>query len=178
MQEYLTLARPYAKAAFEFALENKAISAWQQFLQVAAEVLKNPQTAAFLRDPTATEGKLLELLEGVLGEQADSFRKNFLKLLASYKRLTLLPTIFRVFHEFKAEHEKQVDVDVFSASPLTSAQLQQLSQKLETRLHRKVALHEHLDVSLLGGFLVRAGDFVIDGSVRGRLQRLTHALTD
>lgn len=178
MQDYLTLARPYAKAAFEFALAHKAVPEWQKFLHECERIIKDPQTVAFRRNPEVTEAQLLELVKSVFGEQIDQFMDHTLKLLASRKRLALLPAIAHTFHEFKSEYEKVADVDVYSVTPLTADQLQHLSQKLETRLQRKVAMHEHTDASLLGGFLVRAGDFVIDGSLRGRLERLTHALTD
>lgn len=178
MQDTFTLARPYAKAAFEFALTHEAVSVWEQFLLTAEHVMKDPQIVAFQRNPDTNEEQLLELLQGVFGKTTDEFMNHFLKLLAKRKRLALLPTIARVYHDYKSEYEKQVDVDVFSVAALSPTQLQQLSQKLEARLHRKITIHQHLEPSLIGGMLVRAGDFVIDGSLRGRLRRLTYALTD
>ena|SRR3990167_9227317 len=178
MQDNLTFARPYAKAAFSFALERKAVAEWQQFLHVTSQVLRDPQTWVLRRNPHFTEVQLLELIQGVLGVQADVFMKHFLTLLTSRKRLALLPAIAHVFHQCKAAHEKIAEVDVYSVLPLSAVQLQQLSQKLAARLQRKVALREHLDESLLGGLLIRTDDVVIDGSIRGQLNRLTHALTD
>ncbi len=178
MQDNLTLARPYAKAAFSFALERKAVAEWQTFLNITSQVLRDPQTLGLRRNPHFSEAQLLELIQSVLREQADAFMQHFLALLTSRKRLALLPAIAHVFHQCKAAHEKVADVDVYSVIPLNAVQLQQLSQKLAARLQRKVALREHLDESLLGGLLIRADDVVIDGSLRGQLNRLTHALTD
>ncbi|MBI5447979.1 MAG: F0F1 ATP synthase subunit delta [Gammaproteobacteria bacterium] len=178
MQNIFTLARPYAKAAFEFALEQKTVLAWQHFLHESAAVIDNPQTIAFQRNPHTTETQLFELVKGVLGDKIDEFMSQFLVLLTSRKRLALLPAIFSLFRDYHAEHDQHVDVDVYSVTSLAAPQLAQLSSKLEARLHRKVTLHQHIDSSLIGGLLVQAGDFVIDGSLRSRLRRLTYALTD
>lgn len=178
MQDNLTLARPYAKAAFEYALEHKSIAQWQQFFVQTRFIMSQEETRKFLRHPDVSEQLIYGLIQGVLGKNLEPAMDHFLKLLCERKRLSLLPTIAELFYHYQAEYEKQLDVDVYAAVALTAEQREALAKKLEIRMQRKVAIKEHLDPELLGGVFIRAGDVVIDDSLRGRLNRLTYALTD
>lgn len=178
MQDSHTLARPYARAAFDYALEHHAISDWKSFFQQASAVLSQEATRQFLRHPDVSEQMLYELIHGVLGKNINAEMTHFLQLLAERKRLSLLPVMAELYHHYQAELDKQLEVDVFSAVALSVPQREALIKKLEVKMQKKIAMKEHIDPELIGGVLIRAGDLVIDDSLRGRLNRLTNALTD
>lgn len=171
-----TLARPYAVAAFEIALENDTLASWKGMLNNAAQVIQDSQVVPFLENPRVTAKQLIDLICDVLDPILDMEKKNFLSLLAENKRLPLLPDIAALFTMYCTEHEKCINVDVISAVTLDAIYQQKLVQSLTKRLQRKVSLHCTVDPKLLGGILVRAGDTVIDGSVRGKLNRLLESL--
>lgn len=175
MSELTTVARPYAKAAFDFAVEQKAVEQWQLMLEFAAQVAVNPSIEEMLVGALAAE-KLADLFVQVCGEQLDQSGQNFIRVLAENERLAVLPAILTLFNEFKAEFEKLIDVDVTSATELTGEQQDKISASLEKRLARKVKLNCTVDPQLVAGVVISANDMVIDGSVRSKLNRLTDAL--
>ena len=175
MSEMTTIARPYAKAAFEYAVENKAVDAWQQMLFFAAEVATNDQIKQLLSGAMATN-KLGELFANICGEQLDQNGQNFVKVLAENGRLQGLPAILTLFNSYKADYEKEADVEVTSAVELTEKQKADISASLEKRLTRKVKLNCNVDPELVAGLVIKSGDTVIDGSVRSKLNRLSDAL--
>ncbi len=175
MSEWTTIARPYAQAAFDYAVENKNIAHWQEMLAFAAQVSVNDTIKSLLTGSLAAE-KLAEVFNGVCGEQLDQEGQNLIMILAENRRLQALPDIALLFTQLKAEFEKEIDVDVTSAVKLTKAQQTSLSKSLETRLARKVKLNCSVDPELIAGVLIKAGDTVIDGSLRSKLNRLSDAL--
>jgi F-type H+-transporting ATPase subunit delta len=96
--------------------------------------------------------------------------------MAENGRLEALPDVCAEFLLLKQEHEKEITVEVTSATELSDQQKADISSKLEARLERKVKLNCSVDETLLGGVIIRAGDLVIDDSARGRLNRLSDAL--
>ncbi|WP_416306747.1 F0F1 ATP synthase subunit delta [Neptunicella sp. SCSIO 80796] len=175
MSEMTTIARPYAKAAFEYAVEHKAIQSWQEMLSFSAQVAANEQVQQLLTGSVADD-KLADIFVQLCGEQIDQNGQNFIRVLAENKRLTALAEILMLFNQYKAEFEKEVDVDVTSAVELSEQQKQELSVSLEKRLTRKVKLNCSVDPVLIAGVVIKTGDTVIDGSVRSKLNRLTDAL--
>jgi F-type H+-transporting ATPase subunit delta len=171
-----TLARPYAVAAFETALDKDALASWAGMLNNAAQVIQDNQVVHLLGNPLITAKQLIDLICDVLNPILDTEKKNFLSILAENKRLPLLPDIAALFTMYCAEHEKSINVDVISAVRLDAVYQQKLVQSLTKRLQRNVSLNCTVDPELLGGVLVRAGDTVIDGSVRGKLNRLFESL--
>ena len=176
MAELSTLARPYAKAAFEFALAARDLAGWSKQLATAAAVAQTPTLVKLLNSPELTAEQRAKALLDVCGDALGTKVRNFVKVLADNKRLTLLPEIVVLFEQLKANQEKSVDVDVVSAFPLDTAATDRLAQALRGKLQREVTINASVDQSLLGGVLVRAGDVVIDGSVRGRLAKLALAM--
>ena len=175
MSEWTTIARPYAKAAFDYAVENKTIAQWQEMLVFAAEVSKNDTVSSLLTGSLAVE-KLAEIFNGGCGEQLDQHGQNLVKVLAENRRLQALSDISVLFNQLKADFDKEIDVDVTSAVKLKKQQQTSLSKALETRLARKVKLNCSVDPELIAGVLIKAGDTVIDGSLRSKLNRLSDAL--
>ena len=175
MSDLTTIARPYAKAAFDFAVEKDQLDQWSQMLSFAAEVTKNEQMIELLTGSVSAD-KLAGIFVAVCGEQVDAHGQNLLKVMAENGRLSALPDVCVQFYALKQEHEKKIDVEVISASDLSQEQRADISSKLEQRLERKVKLNCSVDETLLGGVIIRAGDLVIDNSVRGQLNRLSDAL--
>lgn len=177
MAERATIARPYAKAAFEYARDAKAFAEWSQGLQIIAQIVSDSRVAALSKSPQWSTADLAAVVTDVAGDKLDAGLQNFVRVLAENHRLLLLPEIAVHYEGLRSEVENTVDVEVVSAIPLSSEQKDTLSQALSTRLKRKVRMHTAVDAELLGGAVVRAGDFVIDGSLKGRLQRLATDLT-
>ncbi|MDT0630013.1 F0F1 ATP synthase subunit delta [Alteromonas sp. W364] len=175
MSELTTVARPYAKAAFDFAVETSDIANWQEMLVFAGEVAKNDDIRNLLTGAYASD-KLAEIFVGVCGEQLNTQGQNFVKVLAENNRLSALPDISTQFNAFKADYDKEIDVDVTSAIELSAKQLDSMSAALEKRLARKVKLICNVDPALVAGVIIKAGDTVIDGSVNSKLNRLSDAL--
>jgi F-type H+-transporting ATPase subunit delta len=176
MAEITTIARPYAKAAFEFALENKALDQWSSMLGFVAAVVRDTQMQTVLQSPVMSDDQKAEIITSVDANKIDAKGKNFIYQLAKNDRLDLLPEISILFDLLKAEQEKVVEVKVTSAFALSAPETEILARSLKTRLGRDVQISSELDKSLIGGLIIRAGDMVIDGSVRGKLAKLGESL--
>ena len=176
MAELSTLARPYAKAAFDFAHDRGELAAWSEQLATCAAVAADSGMEAVLGNPSLTDEQQAQTLNEVCGEATGAEVKNFVTILSSNKRLPLLPEISAQFELLKANLEKSVDVEVVSAFDLDEATVEKLAAVLGKKLEREVKVSTSTDAGLLGGVLIRAGDLVIDGSVRGRLNKLAEAM--
>lgn len=177
MAERATIARPYAKAAFEYARGKGAFAAWSAGLGTAAAIAADARVARLVKNPTFTPAALSGLFADIAGERLDGTLRNFISVLAENRRLLLLPEIAAQFEVLRAAVENTVDAEVVSAVALDAAQSARFVEALGKRLKRQVRLHNTVDSSLLGGAIVRAGDLVIDGSLKSRLARLATDLT-
>jgi F-type H+-transporting ATPase subunit delta len=177
MADKTTIARPYAKAAFEKARAGNHLAPWSETLRTASIVVQDPRVQRLLGNPAVSNAELVELVSGLAGPQLDGQGRNFVQTLAENRRLAYLPEISTLFDELKDEAEGVIDVTVTSAAPLDKAQREALAAALQRRLKRQVRLHTETDPSLIGGAVLRAGDLVIDGSVRSRLDRIAYELT-
>lgn len=176
MAEKATIARPYAKAAFEFAQERKTFERWSKVLAAGSAVVSEPSVERLLTHPRVKPEALVSLIAEVAGDALDESGRNFLMTLAENRRLGLLSEIAAQFEVLRAEIENVADVRIISAVQLNEAQQQRFAAVLKKRLQRDVRLHCEVDPSLIGGAIVRAGDFVIDGSLKARLERLAGAM--
>jgi F-type H+-transporting ATPase subunit delta len=170
------LARPYARAAFALAQENGDLAGWSERLSVLASVVADERVDAALRAPSMSRSERGELVLRVVPVQLDAAATNLVRLLADNGRLMLVPQLSAQFERLRRDAESRVEAQVRSAAPLTEDQRQRLTERLRERLKREVTLHCIVDETLLGGAIVRAGDLVIDGSIRGRLDRLATRL--
>lgn len=176
MAELTTIARPYAKAAFEFARHSNDLAGWANALSLLSAVAQSDGMNSVQNAPDLTaEQKSAAFIE-VCGEELNAGQQNFVKTLAENKRLPLLPQVLELYELFKANQEKAIDVDVQTAFEISSDLQSKLAETLSKKLDREVTLQTSVDKSLLGGALIRAGDTVIDGSVRGRLAKLAEAM--
>lgn len=171
-----TIARPYAKAAFEYALNAHQLKEWGQWLNNAAELVRQAEVKNFLLNPGVADSVHHQFFVEALKLKNEPAFSNFLQVLTEKRRLIVLPNIAKQFAKLVAEYEKQVDVHVTSAHELTEQEINELKLKLENRLHRKVIMHTTVQAEILGGAIIRADDLVIDGSVLGRLEKLKERL--
>lgn len=176
MSELATLARPYAEAAFKRAKETGATARWSDNLAFLSAVLTDSSIALAADNPKIARESFLNLLLDICGDQLDHEGKNFLKLLVQNKRLKLAAEIAKIYEQFKADDEGYAEALVISAYPLTEDEQSNLSSKLERLLQKQVRLDIWNDRSLIGGVLIRAGDKVIDGTVKGQLLQMRKAL--
>ena len=176
MAQLTTLARPYARAAFETAAATNKLKTWSEMLGLLGALVQEDRVASFLLVPAHSAAKQADALIEMCGDALDDSVRNFVRVLATNKRLVLLGEIVKLFEELKADHERIVDVDVISAFSLDEVAQQKLAAALKQRLQRDVKLNTSVDKSLIGGLVVRAGDFVIDGSVRGKLNKLIETM--
>ena len=173
MSQALTLARPYARAAFSMAQDENALAGWSNALGFAAQVAADPRAASLLLNPQLTHAEAVTLLS--VDGAVESFSR-FLALLAENRRLAQLPEISGLYEELKAEAERVVKATVTSAAELPAGELDVLKAALKKRFGREVELSTAVDASLIGGAVIDAGDVVIDGSLKGKLSRLQAAL--
>lgn len=172
MVEKVTIARPYARAAFEYAREHETFARWTELLASASAVVSDERVAKLLSSPSVTPADLIELIAGIAGGSLDENGRNFISTLAQNRRLGVLPQIAALYEILRAEVENVADVQITSAIPLSDAQKQRLGAALQKRFKREVRLQCDVDASLIGGAVVRSGDVVIDGSLKAGLERL------
>ncbi len=176
MAESITLARPYAKAAFELARDASHLGEWSEQLALTAALAGDRDMVRILAHPTLTSDQkaqvMIDVCEGKLAEGV----QNFVKVLAENSRLVLLPEIAELFEQLKSQQEATVDVTVETAFELNSEQEEKLAQSLKSKLSRNINLQTQVNKGLIGGVVVRAGDMVIDASVRGRLAKLAETV--
>ena len=176
MIEPITLARPYARAAFQFAVDNGAVDSWHQALVTVAAVVAEPSVAKVLDDPATTASQRAATVATVLGDDIPTGVTQFVSVMAENHRLALAGEVATLFAELRSALDAAANVTVTSAFDVADATIEQLAASLTTKLGKTVEMTVETDASLIGGAIIRAGDMVIDGSVRGRLQKLATAL--
>lgn len=177
MAETTTVARPYARAAFEYANAKKGgLKRWSEMLELAASLVSDTSMRIHLASPGYSAEQKAGVILDICGEKLTKAGSNFIRLLAEKNRLPLLPEIASLFEELRAEAEKTLEAEMISALPVDEAQREQIARALSARLQRDVVLNCVVDESLLGGAIIRAGDLVIDGSAQGKLAQLAAAL--
>lgn len=176
MAELSTLARPYAKATFNAALDSQALNAWSKQLATLAVISEQSQVEDLINNPALSASDKAAALKDIAGDAIGDGVTSLIDVLAENRRLSLLSEISVQYEALKAEHEKSADVLVTSAFSLSDSEQQKLTEKLTTKLGRKVSLTVEIDQALIGGVLIKSGDLVIDGSVRGKLAKLADAM--
>lgn len=176
MSDNTTIARPYAKAIFQHALAKSQLSAWSALLSVLAQVVLHRKVKTFLTSPNASVAdkvaRLKNTLSGIQSIPTDAAVDHLLQILTEKKRILVLPEMLAQFEALRAEHEKTMVAHVRSYSALSQEQEARLKASLTKRLQREVSLIVTIDKTILGGAVIHAGDLVIDGSVRGKLNKL------
>lgn len=176
MSSLTTLARPYAKAAFELARDSKALAEWDQLLGAAGSVVSDASMAGLIETPHVGSERIAAIVLEALGNPKDGNFENFISVLGSNSRLSLLPEISALFQRLRQDAEQRLSVRVVSAIALDDDQSERLKKALGARFDRAIEMHQEIDASVLGGAVIYAGDQVIDGSLRGRLHKLQTSL--
>ncbi|WP_043531230.1 F0F1 ATP synthase subunit delta [Litchfieldella xinjiangensis] len=177
MAETSTVARPYAKAAFEYARDHEELQTWSEQLNRLGQVASVREMQKVINNPKLDTPRKVDMLIEVADVELNDAARRFIDHLGEKGRLPALAAISEQFETFRAEHDRRMDVVIVSAYDLDDKQQDTLGKALEKRLNREISITTQVDPTLLGGVVLRAGDTVIDGSVRGRLNRLRESLT-
>ena len=178
MSSLATLSRPYAKAAFELAHQARALAEWDDMLSLASALVSDEAMARLLDNPDVGRAQVVAIMNDAAGEAFNERFRGFLDVLSSNDRLSLLPEIRNLFQGLRAKAENRLRVKVVSAVPLDEDQAGRLKAALASRFECEVELDNEIDAEVIGGAVVYAGDQVIDGSLRGRLNRLSNSLAN
>lgn len=176
MADTHTASRPYAIAAFKQAREENQVAAWSEMLGLLEQVISDPTMKGAIANPRVNREQLAALIIDVCGDVLSETGKNFVRLLSEYGRLHSVSDIRTIFEQQRAALEGRSRVHVRSAYELDEAQRQTIQQSMARRLGGEVDLTVEVDESLIGGLVIRAGDTVIDGTLRGRLMQLGQTL--
>ena len=177
MAELSNIARPYARAVFELAKADADYSVWSEQLDMLAAVAADPNVGDLFNNPRVSRRELALVFTDVCGDGLDENVKNLVRLLAQNRRLHALPAIAEQYEHLRAEAEQTVQAELESALPVSDTQQQRIVEALSQRMGRRVELTVKTNEELLGGAVVRAGDLVIDGSIRARLEKLATAIS-
>lgn len=176
MSKNRTLARPYAKAVFELANASKTFSNWSDMLALASEIASLKQVVELIKDPNFSRESIISLFIELGTDLFTQEMHNFIQLLTKAKRLNVLPEIAMIYEEMRQFAERVVSVELISAFALSDNEQQRFAKLLKEKMQCDIELQTVTDESILGGAIIRAGDVVIDGSIRGRLAKLSDAV--
>ena len=176
MAQLSSIARPYAQAVFDLAQDTEDFGSWSDQLQLLSMIAANPQMDAIFTDPRIGRDATLQLVLDIGGDALNEQARNLVRILTQYRRLSVVPAIAEQYETLRAEAEGVVEAEIESARPVSPEHEQVVAEALEARLGRKVRLRSVVNEELIGGAVIRAGDWVIDGSVRARLNKLASAL--
>lgn len=178
MSSLATLARPYAKAAFELAQAEQALARWEEMLGTASVIVSEESMATLLESPHVSNAQAAKFLMETAGEAFEGRFGDYVSVLATNGRLPLLPHITRQYRHLREAAEERLSVKVVSAVPLDADQAGRMREALARRFECEIELENEVDQAVIGGAVVYAGDQVIDGSLRGRLQKLSNSLAN
>jgi len=176
MAEAVTIARPYAVAAFRLAKENNALASWSDMLGFAAAVASDARMKAYIDDPKVGAGDLERVFLSVCGNKLNAPVTNLVKLLVEYGRISILPDVLSAFEDLKAQDEGVLEAEITAASQPSDAEIKAVVNKLQARFGKKIEASVKVDPEIIGGIKIVVGDTVIDASVRGQLQDLAYTL--
>lgn len=176
MADYTTVARPYARAIYQQAMETSSVDSWSQALALMTAVADDAEMQALLDSPQFGHEQKAELMLKVVGDKLNAQQQNLLKVIAENGRLKALPEIAKQFETYRAEAEGKIDAEVVSAFPLSKEQEETITRMLKAKLGREVSISSTTDASLIGGVIIKAGDTIIDGSMKSQLESLALVL--
>lgn len=172
----ITIARPYAEAIFSRGDESSALDLWSETLELLAAVVQDQAMAKAIADPLFDRVDLTELLLEIGGDRLGAEAQNLVRLLVANGRLSVVPEIATLYEKLKAESQHKLKVHVRSAYDFTADQEQQIAAGLKRKLGLDVTITSEQDQELIGGVHIRAGDLVIDGSIKGKIEQLANEL--
>lgn len=176
MPELTNIARPYAQAVFELARDSERFDDWSDCLVTLSEIVTHSDVASMIQDPRIDRSLILEIVLEISGDAFDQQVQNFIRILSHYRRLSAVPQIAKQYESLRAEEEGIIEAELETAYPIDEQQQQKIAAALQQRLGRKIRLFSTVDENLIGGAIIRAGDWVVDGSIRARLDKLASSL--
>jgi F-type H+-transporting ATPase subunit delta len=176
MSELTTAARPYANAVYKLATEANAQHSWSNALALLAQVSAHAEVARLLAKPLSKQDKTVLMIK-LVGDKLDAEQQNLVKLMAENNRLGLLATVAELFEAYCAKAAGHIDAQIISAFPLSDAQQTMIGDALKKKTGRKVTITSAVDAALIGGVVIKAGDTIIDGSMKSRLAKLASTLS-
>ena len=165
-----TIARPYAQALFDHS------DGWSEDLDQVVSAMSEEAVGLLISSPDKAYREKAEIFIDLFIGQIQDKTINFLKVLGEAKRLSLLPTICSEYRRLIAEKNASSEIEVTSAYELTNEQMAPITQRLEKRYGKNIAVRSKIDPALIGGFSVKCGDEVIDLSIKGRLDKLINQI--
>jgi F-type H+-transporting ATPase subunit delta len=176
MSEAITIARPYAVAAYRHAKSEDKLDLWSDMLEFMSSVVSDTTLAAIIADPRVESSRLATLMLDICGGRLNTTAENFVRLLVENDKLGLMPDIYMVFNDMKAEESGTINAELIAAYPVNAKFEQAIGAAMKRRLNRDVSFTTNIDKSLIGGVVIRAGDMVIDASIRGQIESLASEL--
>ena len=176
MAEYTTSARPYARAVYALATETSSVDNWGEALALMAAVASDASMQELLDQPQLGKEQKGGLMLKVVSDKLNQQQQNLIKLMAENGRLRALPEVAHQFETYRAEAEGKVEAEVISAFALTGKQEKAITETLKSKLGRDVSITTSTDESLIGGVIIKAGDTIIDGSMKSQLDSLAISL--
>ncbi len=177
MSDDVTTARPYAKAIFELAKKGSNFDVWSERLKFLSAVVADKNVAAALEQPNSTASARAGMIEKIASDKLDAESINMVRLLAENGRLGSMSSIASLYDDYRAQDEGTLEANVVSAIELDDNYRSKLANALERKFNKKIHIVNTVDESLIGGAIIRAGDVVIDGSVKGKLAQLGNNLS-
>ena len=174
MLENTTIARPYAQAVFEQAVEENDFDRWSALLKILVNIVTDTRMKTLIDNPKVSDEILFGIFQDVCGNALSNTGNNFVRILIDAGRLTVLPEILQLYHKMRVDSEGLAEVEIISAYPLSDDQTRTISEAMAKRLGKKIDITSRVDNSLIGGAVIRAGDSAIDASIRGRLRQLSN----
>ncbi|WP_116963601.1 F0F1 ATP synthase subunit delta [Fastidiosibacter lacustris] len=176
MADLIPIARPYAQAAYEYAKAHNSLAKWNSMLLNLSECIVNDEIVLLLDNPAYSQKEVSTLILDVLASGLDEHGKNFVMIAAEHNRLAIIPTIYNLFLLYKAEDEKAKKAKFTTAFPVLEVEIEKLKKRLEQKYQCAIEVEMAVDSSLIGGAIIVIGDQVIDGSIKGKLQKLKYEL--
>lgn len=177
MSDFTTAARPYARAAYQQAQQTTSVENWGEALNLLAAVTNDATMVEVIDNPQMSGDQKAELVIKVIGDKLNDQQQNLVKLMAENGRLKILPDVAEQFAVYQADAEGKIDAEAISAFELSDEQQNAITQTLKSKLGREVSLTTSTDESLIGGVVIKAGDTIIDGSMKAQLESLALTLS-
>ena len=176
MADNTTTARPYANAVYDLAAENSALESWGDALANLAAIVTDSQVASLLDNPSTGKQEKGEILIQILGDKLTDKQQNLVRLMAENGRLKLMPDVAEQFEVARAKAENVVEAEVTSAFELSAEQVSEITNTLKNKLGCEITLSTSVDEALIGGVIIKAGDTIIDASMKSQLDSLALSL--
>lgn len=171
------VAKRYTKALFELAQEKSILPQIEKDMQLIGQIIDDsPEFREFLSNPLIAEGEKQHIIKELLGKRVHELTLEFLQLLAQKRRIAILPAVVEQFRRMLLDYQNILEGELISAVPLEKKQFEAIKKRLEEMLGQTVLLQPKVQPEIIGGFVVRVEDMVIDNSIRLQLQKLREKL--